>query len=51
MTRQAPLFAAIEAGGTKFVCGLGRGPDEVVATTRLPTCELPWASCSMPGSS
>ena len=37
MTRHAPLFAAIEAGGTKFVCGLGRGPDEVVATTRLPT--------------
>jgi fructokinase len=37
MSQDAPLLAAIEAGGTKFVCGIGRGPDEILASTRLPT--------------
>ncbi len=31
-----PLFGAIEAGGTKFVCGIGCGPHDV-ETTRFPT--------------
>lgn len=33
----APLYGLVEAGGTKFVLGVARGPDEVVATTRIPT--------------
>jgi len=33
----APLFGGIEGGGTKFVCVIGRGPDEVVAESRIPT--------------
>ena len=24
-----PLFGGIEAGGTKFVCGVGTGPDDL----------------------
>jgi fructokinase len=30
------IFGAIEAGGTKFVCGIGTGPDDFVST-RIPT--------------
>lgn len=32
-----PLYGCIEAGGTKFVLGVARGPDEVLATARVPT--------------
>lgn len=32
-------FGAIEAGGTKFVCLIGSGPDHVVAQARVPTGE------------
>jgi fructokinase len=31
------LFGAVEAGGTKFVCAVGRGPDDVPACERIPT--------------
>jgi fructokinase len=31
------LYGGIEAGGTKWVCAIGRGPDDVVADTRFPT--------------
>ena len=31
------LFGGIEAGGTKFVCAVGTGPDDVRAITRFPT--------------
>ena len=30
------MFGAIEAGGTKFVCGVGTGPADIV-TTQIPT--------------
>jgi fructokinase len=33
----AQLYGAIEAGGTKFVCALGRGPGEWLAETRIAT--------------
>lgn len=31
------LFGGVEAGGTKFVCAIGAGPDEIVAQTEFPT--------------
>jgi len=37
MTR--PIVGGIEAGGTKFVCAIGRGRDEVYATTTIPTVD------------
>lgn len=33
----SPLYAGIEAGGTKLVCAVGTGPDDLRAETRLPT--------------
>jgi fructokinase len=32
-----PLLGGIEAGGTKFVCAVGTGPDDLRAETRFPT--------------
>ena len=32
-----PLYGCIEAGGTKFVLGVARGPDDIVAMTRIET--------------
>jgi len=32
-----PLWGGIEAGGTKFVCAVGSGPDDVRAEVRFPT--------------
>ncbi len=32
-------YGAIEAGGTKFVCLVGTGPDDVVAQTQFPTAD------------
>jgi fructokinase len=34
---QNPMYGAIEAGGTKFVCLVGTGPDNIVAEKRIPT--------------
>ena len=31
------LYGGIEAGGTKFICVVGTGPDEILAEARLPT--------------
>ncbi|MBI1297012.1 ROK family protein [bacterium] len=31
------LFGGIEAGGTKFVCAVGSGPDHILAEARFPT--------------
>lgn len=33
----AKLFGGIEAGGTKFVCAVGSGPDDIVDETRFST--------------
>ncbi|NUQ36598.1 MAG: ROK family protein [Caldilineales bacterium] len=33
----SPLFGGIEAGGTKFVCAVGTGPDDIRAEVRFPT--------------
>jgi fructokinase len=32
-----PLWGGIEAGGTKFVCAVGTGPDDLWAEVRFPT--------------
>lgn len=32
-----PIYGGIEAGGTKFVCAVGRAPDGVIEETRFPT--------------
>lgn len=32
-----PLYAGIEAGGTKFVCAVGSGPHDIRAEARFPT--------------
>lgn len=37
MTSPEVLFGAIEAGGTKFVCAVGTGPDDVWAQERFDT--------------
>jgi fructokinase len=34
---KVPVFGGIEAGGTKFICALGTGPDNIIATTRFST--------------
>lgn len=34
---KAPLYGAIEAGGTKFVCAVAEGPDNLLAETSFPT--------------
>jgi fructokinase len=31
------LFGGVEGGGTKFVCAVGTGPDDIRAETRFPT--------------
>lgn len=31
------LFGGIEGGGTKFICAVGDGQDEIIAETRFPT--------------
>ncbi len=37
MENQAPLYGGIEGGGTKFVCAVGSGPQDIVDETRFPT--------------
>lgn len=34
-----PFFGGIEAGGTKFVCAVGSGPEDVVEVIRFPTTQ------------
>jgi fructokinase len=34
---RSPLYGAIEAGGTKFVCAIGTGPDDLRAQDRFST--------------
>jgi fructokinase len=35
----ARLYAGIEAGGTKFVCAVGSGPDDIEAEVQFPTTD------------
>ena len=37
MSENAPLIAAIEAGGTKIVCGVGTGPHDIHSVVRIDT--------------
>lgn len=37
MTGPEPLYGGLEAGGTKWVCAIGSGPDDICATTRFAT--------------
>src|SRR3954447_703725 len=30
-----PMYGGVEAGGTKFICVIGRAPDDIVATHRI----------------
>jgi fructokinase len=39
MSRDLPLYGAIEAGGTKFVCAVGHADGTLVAESRLPTTD------------
>jgi fructokinase len=39
MSRDIPLYGAIEAGGTKFVCAIGHADGTLVAESRLPTTD------------
>lgn len=37
MTNRTLLYGGIEGGGTKFVCAVGTGPDDIRAETRIET--------------
>ena len=33
----SPVYGGLEAGGTKFVCAVGSGPDDIRSQVRIPT--------------
>ena len=37
ISSHSPLLAAIEAGGTKYVCAVGYDPEKPIAEVRFPT--------------
>jgi fructokinase len=36
-SKSSRLYGGIEAGGTKFVCAIGTGPDNIISSTQFPT--------------
>lgn len=41
MVKASALYGGIEAGGTKFVCAVGSGPENILAKTQFPTTSPP----------
>jgi fructokinase len=39
MTNKSAIYGTIEAGGTKFVAGLARSPDDIIETARFDTID------------
>ena len=37
MAEQGALYGGLEGGGTKFVCAVGSGPDDLRALRTIPT--------------
>ena len=37
MTKAEALYGGLEGGGTKFVCAVGSGPDDLRALRTIPT--------------
>ena len=44
----APLAGGIEAGGTKFVCAVGTGPNDLRATARFDTTTKTFKEWDLP---
>ncbi len=50
MTRQAPLFAGVELGGTKCIAILATGPDDIRGAVQVETGDQPEKTLAALGS-